>query len=174
MIIRKVILLGEIGVGKTSIARRLAFGTFGDVYKATIGADIYRYEVVPPPIAGTPFQFLVWDTDGSHGESIFRLFYARQAQAAMIVGDATRPSSIESMVRLGQRFSDEVPGRFFAHVINKLDLTGDQVPAALARRLEASKVPIYSTSAKTGRSVSEAFAEAAGEIVKLEGLKGAV
>ncbi len=64
MIIRKIMLLGEIGVGKTSIARRLVFGKFGDVYKATIGVDLYRYEVVPSP-ADEPFHFLVWDTDGS-------------------------------------------------------------------------------------------------------------
>ena len=169
MIIKKLILIGEIGVGKTSIARRLAFDRFGDIYKATLGADLYRYEVVPPPVADTPFHFLIWDTDGSHGEDIFRLYYARQAQAAMIVGDATRPVTIEAMLRLSQRFAREVPGRFFAHVLNKVDLTGDEPPPELVKQLEATKVPLYWTSAKTGRNVADACWKSAVEIIKLEG-----
>ena len=169
MIIKKLILLGEIGVGKTSIARRLAFDKFGDIYKATLGADLYRYEVTPPPLAGTPFHFLIWDTDGSHGEDIFRLYYARQAEAAMIVGDVTRPVTIDAMLRLGDRFAREVPGRFFAHVLNKVDLTGEEPPPELVKRLEATKVPLYWTSAKTGRNVVDACRKSAAEIIKLEG-----
>ena len=34
--VRMILMLGEIGVGKTSISRRLVFGTFGDNYKATL------------------------------------------------------------------------------------------------------------------------------------------
>ncbi len=51
---RKVMLLGEIGVGKSSLARRLVFDKFEFDYKPTIGVDIYRYDVpagrrAPPP-----------------------------------------------------------------------------------------------------------------------------
>ena len=87
MMSRKILLLGEMGVGKTSIARRLKFNTFGDRYKATIGADIYAYDVLPAPL-GIEFEFLIWDTDGSYGEGVFRQYYAQQAEAAMIVADA--------------------------------------------------------------------------------------
>ena len=169
MIIKKLLLFGEIGVGKTSIARRLAFDKFGEVYKATMGVDLYRYEVVPPPVADTPFHFLIWDTDGSHGENIFRQFYARQAQAAMVIGDVTRPATIEAMIRLGKRYAEEVPGQFYAHVLNKVDLTGDEPAADLVKRLEATKVPLYWMSARTGRNVPAAFQQAAVEIIKLEG-----
>lgn len=167
MMIRKIMLLGEIGVGKTSIARRLAFDKFGDVYKATIGVDLYRYEVTPPP-GGVEFQFLVWDTDGSYGEAIFRQFYARQAQAAMIVADVSRPSTIDSMLRLGELFADTLPGRYFAHVLNKLDLVDNEPAADLTARLVATKVPLFTTSAKTGRDVQDAFHLAAAAIIKLE------
>ena len=169
MMIRKLILLGDIGVGKTSIARRSAFDKFGDIYKATLGVDLYRYEVTPPPPPGTPFHFLIWDTDGSHSENIFRQYYARQAQAAMIVGDVSRPASIESMLRLSARYAEEVPGRFFAHVLNKVDLTGDEPPSELVKRLEATKIPLYWVSAKTGRNVPAAFERSAIEIIRLEG-----
>src|SRR5262249_33245211 len=109
MIIKKILMLGEIGVGKTSISRRLLFSTFGDSCKATIGVDIYTYDVKPDP-EGLQFKFLIWDTDGSHGDGIFRQYFARQAQAAMIVSDVTRPSSVESMLQLGRQYADIMPG----------------------------------------------------------------
>jgi GTPase SAR1 family protein len=167
MLIKKILMLGEIGVGKTSISRRLAFDTFGDVYKATIGVDIFRYELDPPP-DGIPFQFLVWDTDGSFGEAIFRQVYARHADAAMIVADVSRPATIEAMIELGRQFSDIQPGRYFAHIVNKTDLVNDEVPADIARRLEALKVPWLDTSAASGRHVRDAFHVAARDIMKLD------
>jgi small GTP-binding protein len=167
MISRKILLLGEMGVGKTSIARRLKFNTFGDRYKATIGADIYAYEVVPPPL-GIAFEFLIWDTDGSYGEGVFRQYYAQQAQAAMIVSDATRPSTLDTMITLGRMFADVLPGRYFAHILNKMDAVEDGVAEDMIMRLQTTKVPLYTTSALTGDNVTSAFAKAAVEIIKLE------
>lgn len=167
MIVRKILMLGEIGVGKTSISRRLAFGTFGDNYKATIGVDIYSYDVKPDP-EGLAFKFLVWDTDGSHGESIFRQYYARQAQAAMIVADVTRPSTIETMLQLGRLFADVMPGRYYAHVLNKVDLAADPATTEALERLKSSRVPLFRTSALSGERVTSAFHDAAVEIIKLE------
>ncbi|MCB1484942.1 MAG: hypothetical protein KDJ17_08635, partial [Hyphomicrobiaceae bacterium] len=54
---RKVMLLGEIGVGKSSLARRLVFDKFEFDYKPTIGVDIYRYEA--PASATRPATTLI-------------------------------------------------------------------------------------------------------------------
>lgn len=167
MIVRKILLLGEMGVGKTSIARRLVFGKFGDSYKATIGVDIYTYDVAPPP-QGIAFKFLVWDTDGSYGESVFRQYYARQAQAAMIVADITRPSTIDTMLRLGNLFADVAPGRFFGHVLNKTDLLEDDAADDIRAKVAATKIPLFETSAKTGSNIADAFGKAAVSIIRLE------
>lgn len=168
MIARKILMLGEIGVGKTSIARRLAFNSFGENYKATINVDIYTYEVKPPP-KGKPFTFYVWDTDGSYGENIFRQYYARQAQAAMIVADVTRPSTLEAMLTLSRLYEDVMPGRYFAHVLNKSDLAVDPAVADTIGRIERMKVPLFRTSALTGENVAGAFFDAACSIIELEG-----
>ena len=85
MIVRKVMLLGEMAVGKTSIANRLAFDRFGESYKSTIGTYIYVYDVEAPP-GDKPFRFLIWDTDGSFEDAMFRSHYMRGAHAAIIVG----------------------------------------------------------------------------------------
>lgn len=167
MMVKKILMLGEIGVGKTSISRRLAFGTFGENYKATIGVDIYSYDVKPDP-EGMAFKFLVWDTDGSHGESIFRQYYARQAQAAMIVCDVTRPSTLETMLQLGRLYADVMPGRYFAFVLNKVDLVEDPATTQSLEKLRSSKIPLFRTSAMSGENVTAAFHKAAVEIIKLE------
>jgi small GTP-binding protein len=156
MRIAKILLLGEIGVGKTSIARRLVFDQFDGSYKATIGTDIYRYEVVPSPVDG-PFHFVVWDTDGNFGDTIFRHVYARQADAAMIIADATREATLEAAARLGDGFMDAFPGRALTFVINKLDLLEPGVEPELPAALASSGVPILRTSAKTGDHVRQTF-----------------
>ena len=168
MMVRKILMLGEIGVGKTSIARRLAFNSFGDNYKATISVDVYTYEVKPAP-KDKPFTFYVWDTDGSYGENIFRQYYARQAQAAMIVGDITRPSTVEAMLKLSRLYEDVMPGRYFAHVLNKIDCPVDPSLVDTIDTIQRMKVPLFRTSALTGDNVSGAFFDAACSIIDLEG-----
>jgi len=42
--------------------------------------------VVPSPTE-EPFRFVIWDTDGNFGETIFRSVYMREAHAALIVGE---------------------------------------------------------------------------------------
>jgi small GTP-binding protein len=165
MIMKKIMLLGEIGVGKTSIAKRLVFDRFDGDYKATIGTDVYLYEVDPPP-AGKPFQFIVWDSDGNFGEAIFRHVYVKEAAAAMIVGDVSRRGTIEAMVRLGEGFADAFPGRHITLVLNKLDLVEDPDALELPRKLDEARFPLVRTSAKTGLNVKHAFHEAATTIVR--------
>ena len=101
MNICKIMLLGEMGVGKTSIARRLAFGTFSGEYKSTIGVEILTYEIKDGP-GGVPFQFLIWDTDGSFGDAIFETVYLANAQAALFVADVSRPSTFTSVAHSGR------------------------------------------------------------------------
>ncbi len=166
-IVKKIMLLGEMAVGKTSIANRLAFDRFGETYKSTIGTDIYRYDVDPPP-GGRPFQFLIWDTDGSAEDAMFRSHYLRGAQAAIIVGDLTRHMTLQTQVRLARKFADELPGRYYAAVLNKKDLA-DQIPddpGRMPEELRSAHFPVLETSAKSGLNVKRTFHEAAVAIIR--------
>jgi Ras-related protein Rab-5C len=163
MIARKVMLLGEIGVGKSSIVQRLVFDRFELHYKPTIGVDVYRYEV-PETAARPRMALIVWDTDGNFGDKIFRHVYMREASAAVIVGDVTRPRTIETVTALADGFREELPGRSLSLVVNKIDLSppGEEAKAETALRRIAPSV--YPTSAKTGHNVRTVFAEAADAI----------
>src|SRR5512147_1169105 len=90
-------------------------------YKPTIGVDVYRYEI--PPTATRPaMALIVWDTDGNFGDSIFRHVYMREASAAVIGGDLSRPRTLETQAALAEGFRDALPGRALSLVLNKLDL----------------------------------------------------
>ena len=69
MAAHKVMLLGEIGVGKSSLARRLVFDKFSRDYKPTIGVEVYRYDVPADP-ASPATSLILWDTDGNFGDAI--------------------------------------------------------------------------------------------------------
>lgn len=163
MIARKVMLLGEIGVGKSSIVQRLVFDRFEMNYKPTIGVDVYRYEI--PPTATRPaMALIVWDTDGNFGDSIFRHVYMREASAAVIVGDLSRPRTLETQAALAEGFRDALPGRALSLVLNKLDLIRAGEDIALPDSLSKPGLHLVRTSAKTGDNIRTVFAETADAI----------
>jgi len=168
MIIRKILLLGEMEVGKTSIANRLRFDTFKESYKSTIGMDMHRYDVEPGP-NGERFQFLICDTDGNFEDILFRDQHVRGAQAAIVVGDLTRRETLVAQARLAIKFSDAKPGRYLAGVLNKNDLKDefpDDEDDYLPEGLRAPFFPLIRTSAKTGENVQRTFHDAAETIVR--------
>lgn len=158
---RKVMLLGDIGVGKSSIVQRLVFDRFDTTYKPTIGVDIYRYDVPATEIGGDGMTFIVWDTDGNFGNAIFRHVYIRDAAAAMIVADLSRPETFESAARLYEGFKEALPGRQATILLNKLDLISEDDIVHLPAPLNGAGVTTMRTSAKSGTHVQEAFHDTA-------------
>lgn len=161
MTAHKVMLLGDIGVGKSSIVQRLVFDRFDTTYKPTIGVDIYRYEAEASEQNARSTSFIVWDTDGNFGDAIFRHVYIRDAAAAMIVADQSRPETLTTVARLYDGFKEALPGRHAAVLLNKSDLIVGEDQVCLPQSLTRSDVPIIQTSAKTGHNIQQAFNDAA-------------
>jgi len=158
-------LLGDMGVGKTSLARQLKFGKIEGEYLSTVGFEVLTYTIDEGP-GGLPFQFLIWDTDGSFGTTIFETVYLKGAQAAFFVGDATRPSTLKSLQALSQQFEEKLPGRYSALILNKIDLIPASEDVEMPEDLTLAGRTLLRTSAKTGDGVREAFQEAADTIVR--------
>ena len=113
MTARKIMLLGDIGVGKTSIIRRLVFDRFDTNYKVTINVEMYDYTVPDAgPNGDQRVDLVIWDTDGNMSGSIFdQKMYMAGASAALIIGDVTRRQSLETMLRLAVLCGELLPGR---------------------------------------------------------------
>lgn len=165
MMARKVMLLGEIGVGKSSLARRLVFDKFDFAYKPTIGVDVYRYEVPDSP-SRPRMSLIIWDTDGNFGDAIFKHIYMKEAAAAMIVGDLARPETLETMAKLAEGFLEAFPGRHAGFIVNKTDIVANADAVPLPALLTRHGVSLTRTSAKTGSNVARAFVETADTIAR--------
>ena len=85
---KKVVMLGEMAVGKTSIVRRLTLDRFDGSYKGTIGHDIFVYKLSGlGPNQDQELDLAIFDTDGGLGAKLFQDNVAvRGATAAIIVG----------------------------------------------------------------------------------------
>lgn len=170
MISRKLMLLGEIGVGKTSLIRRLVHGRFETEYKSTFGVELYRVPITRAgPNGDQAIELIVWDTDGHFGQSIFRHVYIKGASAALIIGDLKRRTTLESMVALAESFQEALPGRHFSFIANKVDLVSDGETAEMPAKLREARQPVLLTSAKTGANVEDTFIQAATSILRREG-----
>lgn len=164
----KIMMLGEIGVGKTSLVRRLVLDRFEANYKPTLGVDIYTYEIPPTTDDGTAVKLLVWDTDGNFSDQMFRHVYMREAHASLIVSDVTRPATLTTAATLSQGFRKTFPGRHHALVLNKLDLMPEDEPLEIPPNFAPDHVPVIKTSAKSGSNVEAAFQNAAETLLRRE------
>ncbi|WP_246249055.1 Rab family GTPase [Chelativorans alearense] len=150
-------LLGDMGVGKTSVMYRLVHDRFDGEYMTTLGVEILSYDV--PADGGEPTRLVLWDTDGDFGTRIFETVYVAGASAAIIVSDITRPQTVTHMVELARSFESRFPGRPYRALVNKIDLAESGGSDGQIGDLAPSTVNFV--SAKTGTGLAETFAELA-------------
>jgi GTPase SAR1 family protein len=160
----KVMLLGDIGVGKTSLAKRLKFGKFDSDYKTTIGVDISTHELILAGQDDVVAKLLIWDTDGDIGQHIFKSVYISGASGALVISDASRPPTIEKMFDLAAAFLERLPGRSVRAVINKTDIVTPDLSGMDLRGLQPDQ--LLFSSAKTGAGVEAAFSAIAADIYR--------
>ncbi|XP_017744373.1 PREDICTED: ras-related protein Rab-34 isoform X1 [Rhinopithecus bieti] len=90
--ISKIIVVGDLSVGKTCLINRFCKDTFDKNYKATIGVDfeMERFEVL-----GIPFSLQLWDTAGQERFKCIASTYYRGAQAIIVVFNLNDVASLE-------------------------------------------------------------------------------
>ncbi len=169
MLSKKLMLLGEIGVGKTSLVRRFVMNDFTTDYRPTMGVDIYRYQVHGIGLdAKQSLELVIWDIDGNFGQNIFRHVYSKGASGALIIGDLTRYPTLQHMSNLAQGFEETMPGRFHAYVLNKSDLCDHPARMPLPPGIAEATTPPTFTSALNGENVTAVFRTAANAILRRE------
>ena len=100
----KICLLGDSGVGKTSIMHRYLHDTFETETVSTIGAAFHGQDLV---YENQPIRLQIWDTAGQERYRTLAPLYYRHASLVLVIIDATRPKTVpESRYWLDQLMQD--------------------------------------------------------------------
>lgn len=159
---RKICLLGDTAVGKTSLVRRFVFDEFSDDYISTVGAKVTKKDMnisIPKLECDFLLSLTIWDILGQISYMTLQSMFFKGASGAMIMSDLTRKSTLEGTVKWVEALfnvTGPIPVVFLA---NKSDLT-DQYqfdPGELAPLCKRNGSKYYPTSAKTGQNVAKAF-----------------
>lgn len=157
---KKICLLGDFAVGKTSLVRRFVHNRFDDQYLSTIGVKVSRKTVMAPSNGKVAeLTLMLWDLAGSQAFTSVTASYLRGAAGAVIVCDLTRADTLPSLARYAAEVKSVCGPVKLVVAANKFDLsdqhtiTNEQV-ADCAAQVQA---PHFFTSAKVGEEVDVMF-----------------
>lgn len=155
MIQKKICMLGGFSVGKTSLVGRYVKSTFSDKYHTTVGAKVDKKVM---RVGSTDMTLMVWDIQGEDGVQPLRPAYLRGSAGYVIVVDSTRAPTLTVAQQVQAKVQELLGPVPFVVMLNKSDMTEEQqLNPADIRRLAQHGWFIFSTSAKTGQNVEEAF-----------------
>ena len=159
----KIELIGESGVGKTSIISQFVDQVFQDDQQSTIGGTFSTKTVKCSN--GKTLKLEIWDTAGQERyRSVTKMFY-KDANAAILVYDITNKSSFEELKNywIGQVQESSIKNIILAVMANKYDLYDkEQVDEAMARKFAEENNALFAvTSAKTNHGVNDLFLQIA-------------
>ncbi|GAB4538027.1 MAG: Rab family GTPase [Anaerolineales bacterium] len=165
---KKICLLGEFAVGKTSLVRRFVEGRFDNRYLSTIGVKISR-RIVERPFGN--MNLLVWDLAGSdefNGQ--IQSNYLRGSAGAFIVCDLTRHETLSGFQRYIEQIHAVGLNIPVLLIANKADLQDERAISDddLSASSTAFQSPYLLCSAKTGENVERAFLQLAEMIEQRE------
>jgi len=93
----KVIVVGDLGTGKTSLIQRYTSGIFNSSYKATIGVDFCLKEIRWN--RNTTISLQLWDIAGQERFANLTRMYYREARGAFVVFDITQPKTFHGVLK---------------------------------------------------------------------------
>ena len=94
----KVVLLGETGVGKTSIITRFFNGSFEERLMSTNGASYINKNMVFPEYENKVVNFEIWDTAGQEQYRALNKIFYKDASICILVYDITSLNSFNSLI----------------------------------------------------------------------------
>ena len=164
----KVLLIGDAGVGKSSMLLRFTEDTFDENLGSTIGVD-FKVKMVTAD-GGERIKLTLWDTAGQERFRTLTSSYYRGAQGIILVYDVTRPDTFSNLSRWLEEVEVYTPGG--GSEVVKL-LVGNKIDrGAVVTRAEAEDwarrhgTIFVESSAKSAVGVAQAFAEIVDKILE--------
>lgn len=169
-VLLKVIILGDSGVGKTSLMNQYVNRKFSNQYKATIGADFLTKDII---IGDRQVTLQIWDTAGQERFQSLGVAFYRGADACVLVYDVTTQNSFKTLETWRDEFLIQASPRDAEHfpfllIGNKVDIAstgengtgqGREVSEKRAQAWANTKgnMPYFECSAKENTNVEQAF-----------------
>ena len=157
---KKICLLGDPAVGKTSLIRKYVMDKYDDEYISTLGTKVTKKELIfndEVTKSETDLTLMIWDVLGQ--KEFHRIHEAafQGAKGAFIVCDVSRFETVASMEDWTYKLL-EVAGKIPVILLgNKSDLVANPDISYLEGVAKTFNTSFYLTSAKTGKNVAEAF-----------------
>jgi len=155
----KILLIGDSGVGKSSILLRFTDDEFSEKQLSTIGVD---FKVKYVSLGGKRVKLAIWDTAGQERFRTVTSSYYRGAQGVVLVYDCTSRRSFENV----KLWLEEVK-KYCTNldavrmlVANKVDKGAEQVSRDEGEQFAIDNSMLFiETSAKTRQGITHAFEE---------------
>jgi small GTP-binding protein len=155
MPVYKVVLVGDGSVGKSSLIRRHATGSFEESRVMTIGVDFHT-QIVNLGMERR-VKLTIWDIAGQERFAFFRRNFYRGARAAALIFDVCNPETLHDLALWRDEVLKAAPGARMMVVGNKIDKARIVMPLEARAWCRAMGLPYIETSALTGEGVERLF-----------------
>lgn len=158
VITKKICVIGDAAVGKTSLIQRFVLDKFDDKYIATIGTKVSAKDVkIENESETVHLQLQIWDVLGQSDFSKVQKRAYMGSKGALLVMDITRKETLNSFdnwILFLQEVAGDIP---IVVLANKFDLKPEFGKDEIEMVIQYYNCPYHLTSAKTGENVEEAF-----------------
>jgi small GTP-binding protein len=152
--IKKICLLGDGGVGKTSLIGRYVLNCFSDDYIVSFGTKVSKKVIDYDDVQLT---LMIWDVLGQKSQKALHGAYYNGANGVLLVCDNSRPETLLHLTEWKQDLENITGAVPIVPIVNKADLPSALSAADLSSTKEAMGSEFLFTSAKEGTGVQEAF-----------------
>ena len=162
---KKVCMIGDFAVGKTSLVARFVSSTYSEKYLTTVGVKIDTKDMVLD--SGDELKLVLWDIAGDEELTTAATTYLRGASAYILVIDGTRVSTLDVALHLKTEVDRRLGRVPFVTLVNKNDLLSEwEISEDRMGELTSRGWPVVITSAKTGHGVEVAFEKLAKDMME--------
>lgn len=162
----KVLLIGDMGVGKTCLLRRYVDDEFSPIFITTIGID-YKFKMLD--VEGKRVKLQIWDTAGQERFRNITISYFRNASGIIMVYDVGERKSFDNITTWARNVADKSGESNVQQVLvaNKCDLPDPEVSEEEGRALaEKLGMKFFLVSAKANLNIPGAFEHIASACVR--------